>query len=149
MDIYWWSWEIRPCWTGSKCWCRKICTSQGKTIVDGNLLNKELASYFVALHNQKLADNQGYFKRFHYKKFSKIKFIDQKDIDKFLPQNTIFKRWKVVNCCTREKCWCKCIETIDEDLVIGQGTLDKKLAIYICKLHNHYLKFNIYKGSVA
>lgn len=65
-------------------------------------------------------------------------------------------RWKIGTCNSGEKCWCRTIEpekTIEyfiynkdmppdkhEFYIIGDASVDKKLANYIVKLHNKNLK---------
>ena len=147
-DIFKWWWEIRPCWTGTICWCRRICTVKGKIIIDGNRLEKSVASYFVALHNQELANNQKYFKKFPYKKHSKIRFLDTNSSeDKYLPKDMIFKKWRIKDCLIKN-CKCKLIETEDGEILIGSGNLNRQMALYFCKLHNKLLRFNPYKEKL-
>lgn len=57
------------------------------------------------------------------------------------------KKWYVVPCHVGNECWCRMIATTptptaedESDIIVGSGCIDKNLAEYIVKTHNHYLK---------
>jgi len=61
-------WQIGTCFQGERCWCRTIKPIEPILFDDGDVkdeywivgsgeLHKEIAEYFVQLHNQKI-DNQ-------------------------------------------------------------------------------------------
>ena len=57
------------------------------------------------------------------------------------------KKWYVVPCFVGKECWCRMIAITrtpmaedESDIIVGSGCIDKNLAEYIVKTHNHYLK---------
>ncbi len=134
-DVLKQEWEIRPCWSGIDCWCRKICTKSGYVTVDGAYMSKEVASYFVALHNARLRNKRGYYSRInniYSKKFAKMWFLS----------NGYSKRkWRVIGCGVRG-CLCRliCIQGQDDLVIVDASTLIEKEAKYFVKLHNSFLK---------
>lgn len=137
-DIIKQEWEIRPCWSGTDCWCRRICTKSGTEIVDGARIRKEVASYFVAIHNAKLRNN-----KVNMKKFENIIFYDCEDIGY---KNQLNKRWKVKRCGVKS-CNCRIIKSsygmfVSNIYIIVEGSLNKEEATYFVKLHNTFLKEN-------
>ncbi|HUS49548.1 MAG TPA: hypothetical protein VMZ91_05250 [Candidatus Paceibacterota bacterium] len=66
---------------------------------------------------------------------------------------SIFKQeWKVVECGTQDKCWCRVIvlkslkkydfndENNEDSIVVGPGMIESKFAKYVVKLHNVEIK---------
>lgn len=156
-------WEIRPCWTGVDCWCRRICTKSGIIIVDAAYITKEMASYFVALHNKRLRDERHYYSNIHniqYKKFEKIKFYDddwpfeydengelKRDendelIEIISPYDRMNTKWKVKKIGSvsgRGSCRYYIIITKEDHKVLDY-ILNEQQARYFVKLHNNFLK---------
>jgi len=127
-------WEIRPCWSGTDCWCRRICTISGAKVVDGARISQDIASYFTALHNTSLRRS-----RLNYKKFENIDFYD--DDGKLITKNLMNKKWKVAKCgVPGGNCPCRVIIAKGGYWVIDAGSLNKRQAKYLAKLHNHFLK---------
>lgn len=160
-DVLKQEWEIRPCWSGTDCWCRRICTKGGRIIVDGAFITKEMASYFVALHNKRLRDERGYHGTLHniqHKRFEKIKFYDddfpfERDeysnfkrdendelIEIVSPFDRMNTKWKVIKSKFPQYQDDYCIKTEDGYAVIDIAVLNSKEARYLTKLHNHFLK---------
>jgi len=65
---------------------------------------------------------------------------------------SIFKQeWKVVECGTQDKCWCRMIvlktlkkydpdDDNEDSIVIEMGMIDSYIAKYVVKLHNAEIK---------
>jgi hypothetical protein len=140
-DILKQEWEIRPCWSGTGCWCRCVRTKGGATVIDGTVLEKELASYFVALHNARLRNKRGYYSRIgniYSKKFENIKFYDGDD--HLISDNLMRMKWRVVGCGVVGH-ECQLIETVKGHTIThGLSFLILRKAKYFIKLHNDYLK---------
>ena len=73
---------------------------------------------------------------------------------------SIFKQeWKVVECGTQDKCWCRMIvlktlkkydpdDDNEDSIVVGPGTIESKFAKYVVKLHNAEIKRQINRRVV-
>ena len=128
-------WELRPCWSGVGCWCRRICTKSGTEIVDGARIDKDIASYFAALHNAFLREEI-----LNYEKFTHITFYDHNN-DRMIGVNEceFMNKWKV-NKCGVSACPCRLIDTQDGCAIVNAGSIDLIFAKYIVKLHNSFAK---------
>lgn len=135
-DILKQEWEIRPCWSGRDCWCRTIRTKGGTIIIDGARLCKNVASYFVALHNAKIRNNRS--SNIHGKKFKQLCFFGDECGEEDELQK-INKKWKT-NKCEVKNCWCREIITEDEYNIVCAGILNPQEAQYFTRLHNNFLK---------
>ena len=134
-------WEIRPCWAGTDCWCRRICTKSGTEVVDSARIRKEVASYFTALHNARLRNERGYYSRIrniYAKKFENMDFYD--DDNKLITKNLMNEKWKMTKCGVTGSCWCRIIVAVGGEWITMAGSFDKDRAKYLVKLHNRLLK---------